>query len=298
MKFHLRLNRTLLALGMMAAATAVVPGQQNPTPQANPNPQPGVQSNQQSTTPRSSNPADPAASKTTPRSTATSSEQTPTATQPTATQTGTARRTETASPSTELMVGPDDQKFLIETAQAGMMEVQAAQLAQQKAESEEVKQLAKQLEQEHSKANEQLKALAQQKNVSLPSDIGPKHQNHLSKLQNLSGAQFDKAYLKMQADHHKRDVKAFQRHSERSMDSDVKEFASKTLPSLQQHLQQVQQVNETGTRARKAPSPGESSSTSSSDSSRSTSSTPTGTTESGSDATKRPQGQNNPTKQP
>jgi putative membrane protein len=162
-----------------------------------------------------------------------------------------ATRSRTATAGGELMVGPADQKFMMEAAQGGMMEVQLAQLAQQKASSEEVKEFAKTLEQDHSKANDELKALAQQKNVSLPTEIGAKHQSEVAKLQNMSGEQFDRAYMKMMVDDHKKDVSKFQKESDRAMDSHVKEFAAKTLPTLQSHLQKAQELN-TSTRSRKA----------------------------------------------
>jgi putative membrane protein len=151
------------------------------------------------------------------------------------------------------MVNEADQKFLMEAAVGGMMEVKAAQLAQEKAQSEEVKNFAKQLEQDHSKANEQLKQLAAKKNVQLPTEISGKHQEHLSKLQNTAEGNFDRTFVKMQTQHHQKDIKAFEKQTDRSMDSDVKEFASSTLPTLRQHLQTVQGL-QTSTRSRKADS--------------------------------------------
>jgi putative membrane protein len=149
------------------------------------------------------------------------------------------------------MVGANDQKFMVEAAQAGMMEVQLAQLAQEKASSDEVKQFAKQLEQDHSKANDELKEIAKQKNVDLPADMGPKHQSHMAKLQSKSGDEFDRAYMKLMVDDHKKDVSKFKKQSEKAMDSHVKEFAAKTLPHLQAHLEKAQALN-TQTRSRRA----------------------------------------------
>lgn len=165
--------------------------------------------------------------------------------------TSSAAGTQASGDGSEMMVGKQDHQFMIEAAQSNMMEIQAAQLAQQKATSDEVKQFAKQLEQDHTAAGEKLKALAAKKNVTLPSDMGPKHQSHAAKLQAMSDAQFEKNWLKNQVQHHKKDVSQFQKQVDRSMDSDVKEFAQSTLPKLQEHLQQVQQLStSTGTRAR------------------------------------------------
>lgn len=142
----------------------------------------------------------------------------------------------------QAMVGEPDRMFMTKAAQGGMAEVQLAQLAQEKAASDSVKQVAKKIQEDHTNANNELKQIAQQKGVDLPTDVGPKHQALIQKLQGLSGEQFDRAYLKAMVDDHKKDIKEFQRQTDRGMDSDVKGFASKTLPHLQEHLQQVQQA--------------------------------------------------------
>jgi putative membrane protein len=139
---------------------------------------------------------------------------------------------------------------MMEAAQGGMMEVRLAQMAQQKAASEEVKQYAQKLEQDHTKANEKLKKIAEERQVSLPTDLG-KHQQEMAKFENLSGEAFDRAYIQMQVRDHKKDISAFRKQADRGMDTDLKEFASATLPELEQHLQQAQQL-QTSTRSRKA----------------------------------------------
>jgi len=169
---------------------------------------------------------------------------------------------------------------MITAAQGGMAEVHLAQLAQQKASSNAVKQYANMLEEDHTKANNELRQVAQQKGVDLPADLDPKHQAEMQRLQGLSGDQFDRAYIKMMVQDHKKDVKEFQRQSERGMDSDVKAFASKTLPTLQKHLTEVQQLaaNKTGSSNTRARSADQSSNSS--------------------DSSAQPAGRNNPTTKP
>lgn len=148
-------------------------------------------------------------------------------------------------------LGKQDHMFLMEAARGGMMEVQVAQMAQQKASSDEVKEYARQLEQDHSKANDRLKAIAQERGVSLPSDMA-QHQTAISSLNNLSGEQFDHAFVRMQVTHHKKDLNQFRREVKNSMDSDLREFATSNLPTLEQHLQKAQTLaSQTGTRGRK-----------------------------------------------
>jgi putative membrane protein len=140
-----------------------------------------------------------------------------------------------------LMVGKTDQDFLIKAAQGGMAEVEMTRLAQEKASSSEVKEVARKLEQDHTKANEQLKQLAAQKNVDLPTDMG-KHAATVEKFRNMSGDKFDKEFMKAQVSHHKKDVNEFTKQTNRSMDTDVKAFATATLPTLQEHLRQAEQL--------------------------------------------------------
>jgi putative membrane protein len=299
---HTNLKRALLVLGL-SACICTLPAQ---TPQATPG---------QSTNP--DRPSTKSESDTTDRSTRTKTndpsrtgtpQATPGARAGDKTQATDTARSRTGGDASEMMVGPQDQKFLMETAEAGMAEVQLAQLAQQKATSNEVKEFAKQLEQDHSKANEELKTLAQQKNINLPSEAGAKHQNQISKFNNLSGDKFDKEYVKAMVSEHKKKVKEFQKQSDRSMDSNVKEFAAKTLPTLQTHLQKAEELQTTSTRARKADDNATKSSPDSSAApdtrsttpgARSTTPEPRSTTpdtqNKREDATQKPQGQNNPT---
>jgi putative membrane protein len=148
------------------------------------------------------------------------------------------------------MLNPKDEKFMMDAARGGMAEVRLAQIAQQKASSAEVKQYAQQLEQDHTKANEQLKTIAQERGVQLPTDLGP-HQKTVDMLNNLSGEAFDRAYMKAQVKDHKKDIGEFRKASQNSMDSDLKTFASSTLPTLESHLSKAQTLtSQTGTRSR------------------------------------------------
>jgi len=297
---HPNLTKTLLVLGI-SACISTLPAQNTPTTSG--------QSGQTSGTDRQTNRS---GSDTTDRNTRTgTSDRTTGTTSGDRTHAGaeggaanTADRNRTAG--TELMVGQTDLKFMNEAAQSGLMEVQVATLAQQKAQNDEVKKFAQQLLQDHSKANEELKAVAAQKNVELPTEMGPKHQSHVSKLQNVSDAQFDRQWLKMQVDHHKKDVKEFQRHANRSMDSHVKAFAEKQLPILQQHLQTAQNLQQTSTRSRSTDDANRNTSGVSGNDSGRTSGNTSDTSGAGStsdrnrqnnndkDATQTPQGQNNP----
>jgi len=142
-----------------------------------------------------------------------------------------------------------DHKFVKEAAMGGLYEVQAGQLAAQKATSPEVKQMAQHIVDDHTKANEQLKSLAQSKGVQdLPMQLDSKHQRKFDHLNKLSGAEFDREYSKMMVSDHKDDIKAFRKEAEDGKDADLKQFASQTVPALEQHLSMAQS-NERSARA-------------------------------------------------
>lgn len=139
----------------------------------------------------------------------------------------------------------DDKKFAKEAAIGGLTEVQLGKLAQQKASSDAVKQFAQKMIDDHSKADDQLKQLASSDNLSLPGTLDPKHQSAIDKLSKLSGPEFDKAYAKDMVKDHEKDVSEFQAESQGGTDANVKQFASQTLPVLQQHLELAKDLNKT-----------------------------------------------------
>jgi len=133
------------------------------------------------------------------------------------------------------------QQFVKEAAAGGMAEVKLGQLAQQKAASADVKAFGKRMEDDHSKVNGELKQLAAEKKVSLPSGLDSKHQALYDRLSKLSGSQFDKTYMSEMVRDHQQDVAEFQKAA-RSNDAQVQEFASRTLPTLEDHLREAQQI--------------------------------------------------------
>jgi putative membrane protein len=151
-------------------------------------------------------------------------------------------RTGDVAGSSGMMVHAADQKFMTDAAKGGMMEVQLGQTAQQKASSDQVKELGKKIEQDHTQANKELADLAKSKNVSLPTDMGTEKSSS-DKISAMSGAAFDKAYVKAMIRDHKKDIKEFERESTSGMDSDVKAFAAKTLPALREHLRMAEEAD-------------------------------------------------------
>lgn len=136
-----------------------------------------------------------------------------------------------------------DSHFVAEAASGGMAEVELGKLATQKASSDDVKKFGQKMVDDHSKANDELKQIASQENIMVPSEMNAKDKATVDRMSALSGAAFDKAYVKDMVMDHKKDVAAFQKEANTGKDDAVKGFASKTLPTLQEHLKMIQDIN-------------------------------------------------------
>lgn len=135
-----------------------------------------------------------------------------------------------------------DRTFLLKAAADGMAEVELSRLAQQQAGSEQVRQFAARIVQDHTAAHQDLIQIAANKGVPLPTELTAAQQRRLETLRHLNGAAFDREYMRhMVGDHHK-DYALFQKQAKSSQDSDVQGFASKTLPVLQEHERLAQSL--------------------------------------------------------
>ena len=137
-----------------------------------------------------------------------------------------------------------DWKFAVDVADAGMLEVELGKLALTKAVSPEIKNLAQTMVTDHTKANEELKNLTAQKNISIPAALSDKSQRKYDDLNGKSGRDFDKAYAGAMVDDHKDVVDWFQKESEKGNDPDLKAWAAEKLPTLEHHLEMSKQAKE------------------------------------------------------
>ena len=135
-----------------------------------------------------------------------------------------------------------DRQFIDKAANDGLAEVKLGQLASEKASSPEVKQFAQRLVQDHTKANNQLKQIAQAEGVRVEDDLESKHRKVQDQLSKLSGEAFDRAYMEHMVEDHQKAVKLFEKHSKDASNPQVKQFASSTLPTLQEHLREAQRL--------------------------------------------------------
>ena len=134
----------------------------------------------------------------------------------------------------------DSGTFASNAAQGGMAEVEMGRLAAQRASDPEVKAFGERMVSDHSRANGELKSVASKKGLQLPTDMNSEQKSEIDKLSKLSGAEFDKQYMSAMVDDHKKDVKEFETQSKEGNDADIKSFAARTLPTLQEHLKMAQ----------------------------------------------------------
>jgi len=150
--------------------------------------------------------------------------------------------------------GASDTLFVKNAAKGGLAEVELGQLAAGHGASDQVKKFGQRMVTDHGKANDELKSLAQQKNIKLPTEIDATNKALHDRLSKLSGAAFDRAYMQHMLTDHRKDVNEFKRESTAGKDPDVKTWASKTLPTLEDHLKLAEDttkaVGTSGTAAR------------------------------------------------
>ena len=135
-----------------------------------------------------------------------------------------------------------DREFVMKAAEGGMAEVSLGQIASNKATHADVKAFGQRMVTDHSKANDELKALAAQKGLTLPAQPNQEQQATSTKLAAKSGADFDKDYMADMVKDHEKDVKEFEKASKDAKDPDVKAWAAKTLPTLKEHLKMAQET--------------------------------------------------------
>lgn len=138
----------------------------------------------------------------------------------------------------------DDAEFAVKAADSGLAEVNASEVAQQKAQDQRVKDFAAMMIQDHTKANEELKALAASKNITLPAAPGEDHLEDIADLNSYSGADFDKEYMDLMVNNHQKAVNLFEDAADNAEDAELKAYAAKTLPALQKHLEHAQSIRD------------------------------------------------------
>lgn len=148
----------------------------------------------------------------------------------------------TTDGSTGIAVDKMDAEFATKLANGGLAEVALGKLAESKTTNPQVKEFAGMMVMDHSKANEELIAIAKTKNITLPVAPDEEHQKKLNDLSTKTGKDFDTAYVDAMVDGHKKTVDLLEDASKNCKDSDLMALATKLLPTVKGHLAKIEAI--------------------------------------------------------
>ena len=139
-------------------------------------------------------------------------------------------------------VSKGDRSFIMEAANDSMAEIELGKVAQQNAASDEVKKFAQRMVDDHSTASKELEPIASKLGVTPPTAPQGKHAKMVQNLSKKTGAKFDKDYIDDMVKDHKKAVKLFEKQSQKAESEELRQFAAKQLPTLQDHLKMAQDI--------------------------------------------------------
>jgi putative membrane protein len=136
-----------------------------------------------------------------------------------------------------------DPEFVKDAAMEGVAEVELGRLATQRASREAVRQFGQRMVTDHSALNAELIPLAQRKGISVPAALDALHQQIKDRLSSVAGTDFDGAYMQEMVADHTKDVQHFEYEAQMGTDPEVKAFAVRAFPVLQQHLDMARDLH-------------------------------------------------------
>lgn len=138
----------------------------------------------------------------------------------------------------------EDSEYLVDAAEANMMQVELGKMVSEKATHNDVKEFAMMMAEEHKKAGDELKALADKMNVTLPMNTGADTKDAIEKLNNKEGLEVDMEYIDMMVDGHKDIIDEMEEASEDASNEEVRMWAANMLPKLRKHLDKAKSIDE------------------------------------------------------
>lgn len=133
-------------------------------------------------------------------------------------------------------------EFLTQAAQDSLGEIELCELALEKSESEDIKQFAQQMIDEHGKLGQDIERLCQRKKIAVPDDTGKEHEKSMQQMLKLSGSAFDKKFIEQNVQDHEKDIKVFSHYAEQGDDADIKALAKAAVKMLSSHLDMAKQL--------------------------------------------------------
>jgi putative membrane protein len=137
-----------------------------------------------------------------------------------------------------------ERMFIKKAAMGGMTEVALGKVAAQNGGSQDVKDFGNQMVTDHSKINDNLKEVAGKMGVTIPDSLDSMHQAMVDKMSKLSGAEFDKAYVKDMVKDHEKDIAEFDRAKSMVKNDDLKKFIDDSVPTMKDHLDKIKKFDQ------------------------------------------------------
>jgi putative membrane protein len=134
----------------------------------------------------------------------------------------------------------EDSTFLVEALSGGIMEVKLGELAVKKSKQESTQELGKMMIQDHSKANEEIRMLLQQRNIGVKDSLIKQHASKIKDFEKAKATEFDGKYIKEMQKDHREDISKFESQLNRTNHSGLKDFVTRTLPVLRKHQNHVE----------------------------------------------------------
>ena len=146
--------------------------------------------------------------------------------------------------------GASDAQFATKAAQGNMAEVELGKLATEKSQNDDVKKFGQRMMDDHTKAEQDLDGIASKNNLTVPKGPNAEQKAEEKRLEKLSGAAFDRAYMHLMVKDHTKDVAEFQKEANStSANADLRDYAKRTYPTLEDHLTNAKAVNDTLTKS-------------------------------------------------
>ena len=158
------------------------------------------------------------------------------------TDTGTDTAMTATDTAAQTSLQPADQEFVNKAAKIGMAEVQLGNTVSGRAESPEVRGYAERMVADHTRSNDELRSFATSKRMTLPTELNADKKELDTRLASLSGAELDRTYMDAMVQDHATAISEFERASNEASDPDLKAWATKTLPALQEHHKMAQDI--------------------------------------------------------
>ncbi len=147
-----------------------------------------------------------------------------------------------AGTTTQGVQNSTDRSFTNSAAEANLAEIDAAKMVEQKSTDPAVKDFANRMVTDHTQASQDLTSLAEMSGIKLPTEPSLTERNQKNELQKLSGAKLNDAYLRDELQGHKETIAAFENEIENGQNQEVKEYAARTLPTLQDHVRIAEDI--------------------------------------------------------